>query len=75
MAALDRSDGPAHDAAVVAAAQALAREGCTVIALAQFSMARAQALVQSALGLPVLSTPATAIRRLQSLLPCPPSDR
>jgi len=71
MAALDRADGPAHDAAVVAAAHDLVQEGCTVIALAQFSMARAQAPVHDALGLPVLSTPATAIRRLQALLAHP----
>lgn len=68
MAALDRGDGAAHDAAVVRAARALAAEGCVVIALAQFSMARAAEAVQAATGLPVLTTPASVVRRLRALL-------
>jgi aspartate/glutamate racemase len=70
MAALDRGDVAAHDAAVVRAAQALAAQGCTVIALAQFSMACARGAVHSALGLPVLSTPESAVRRLRQRLGC-----
>ena len=68
LSALDRGDGAAHDAAVVRAARALAGQGCTVIALAQFSMARARAAVEAAIGLPVLTTPESAVRRLQAQL-------
>jgi Asp/Glu/hydantoin racemase len=67
MAALDAGDTRGHDAAVVRAAQALAAEGCGVIALAQFSMARARPAVEAALGLPVLTTPESAVRRLRAL--------
>jgi Asp/Glu/hydantoin racemase len=68
MAALDRGDGSAHDADVVAAARDLAASGCTVIALAQFSMARARPAVEAALGLPVVTTPESAVRRLMQRL-------
>jgi hypothetical protein len=69
LAALDRGDGDAHDAAVVQAARGLAGEGCRVIALAQFSMARARRAVGAALpGVPVLATPDSAVRRLRALL-------
>jgi hypothetical protein len=66
MAALDAGDTAGHDAAVVRAAQALAAEGCAVIALAQFSMARARLAVEAALALPVLTTPESAVRRLRA---------
>ncbi len=69
MHALDRRDGTAHDAAVVAAAQRLAAAGCGVIALAQFSMARARPVVQQALpGLRVLTTPDSAVALLRRRL-------
>lgn len=70
MAALNRGDVLAHDAAVVRAAQELVRGGCGVIALAQFSMARARPAVQAALGaaVPVLTTPESAVRRLRAML-------
>lgn len=69
MQALDRRDGTAHDAAVVAAAQRLAAAGCGVIALAQFSMARARPVVQQALpGLRVLTTPDSAVALLRRRL-------
>ena len=67
--ALNEGDTARHDALVVEAAQALARQGCQVIALAQFSMARAQAAVQQAVGLPVLTTPGSAVRALRQRLP------
>lgn len=67
--ALNEGDTARHDALVVEAAQALARQGCQVIALAQFSMARAQAVVQQAVGLPVLTTPGSAVRALRQRLP------
>lgn len=68
MDALNGGDGVAHDRAVVAAAQDLAAAGCTVIALAQFSMARAAPAVRDALGLPVLTTPESAVRALRARL-------
>lgn len=69
LTALDRGDVAGHDAAVVRAARALADEGCAVLALAQFSMARALPAVAAALGgLPVLTTPASAVRRLRRAL-------
>ena len=70
MEALDRGDLAAHDQAVVAAAQQLAQAGCTAIALAQFSMARAAPLVRNALLglLPVLTTPESAVRALRTRL-------
>lgn len=68
MDALNRGDGALHDALVVKAAQTLKAQGCAVIALAQFSMARAQGAVEQAVGLPVLTTPGSAIRVLRQRL-------
>ena len=68
MAALDRGDGPAHDARVVEAACRLARQGAGAIALAQFSLARARDAVAAATGLPVLTTVDSAVRRLRQRL-------
>lgn len=68
MDALNQGDGQGHDALVVEAARELAAAGCDVIALAQFSMARAQAQVQQATGLPVLTTPASAVKVLRQRL-------
>lgn len=68
MLALNQGNGAAHDALVVDAAQALAREGCDVIALAQFSMARAAQAVREATGLPVMTTPTSAVQVLQQRL-------
>lgn len=68
MAALDQGDLAAHDHRVVEAAVALAAEGCTVIALAQFSLARARDAVARATGLPVLTTVDSAVRRLRQRL-------
>jgi hypothetical protein len=68
MTALNAGDGATHDALVLAAARALAERGCGLLALAQFSMARAAPLVRSRLGLPVLTTPDTAIAKLKRLL-------
>jgi hypothetical protein len=41
---------------------------CDVIALAQFSLARAKPLVEAATGKPVLTTPESAVRKLRRLL-------
>lgn len=68
LASLDVGDTAEHDARVVQAAQALARQGCTVIALTQFSMARAQQAVERAVQLPVLTTPGSAVRALRRRL-------
>ena len=66
LAALDRGDGAAHDAAAAEAAKALAQ--CDVVALGQFSLARAAAAVARASGRPVLSTPGSAVHKLRRLL-------
>lgn len=68
MAALNAGDGPGHDAAVVAVARHLAAQGCQALALAQFSMARAAAAVTAATGLPVFTTPGSAVGLLRRQL-------
>ena len=68
MEALNCGDLAIHDALVVAAARELAAASCTVIALAQFSMARAAPAVREALRLPVLTTPESAVRALRQRL-------
>lgn len=57
-----------HDAAVLVAARELVARGCGLIALAQFSMARAAALLRRELSVPVLTTPDSAITKLQAVL-------
>lgn len=66
MAALDAGDPARHDDLVADAAQALA--GCDVILLGQFSLARAAKAVAAATGLPVVTTPDSAVRRMKALL-------
>lgn len=66
--ALNQGDGAGHDARVAQAALWLAQQGCDVIALAQFSLARAERAVREAVDLPVLTTPASAVRRLRQRL-------
>jgi Asp/Glu/hydantoin racemase len=66
LAALDAGDGAGHDRHAADAARALA--GCEVIALAQFSLARAAPAVADATGRPVLTTPESAVLRLRALL-------
>ncbi|MBB1649407.1 aspartate/glutamate racemase family protein [Delftia sp. UME58] len=68
MDALNRGDTATHDRLVVEQASALAARGCTRIALAQFSMARARAACEAATGLPVLTTVDSAVRALQRRL-------
>jgi Asp/Glu/hydantoin racemase len=66
LAALQSGDAARHDALVTAAARRLVgEEGCTTIALAQFSMARAAAIVAAAVGTPVLTTVASAVRAMR----------
>lgn len=75
LAALNDGNGERHDQLIAAAALKLAARGCEVIALAQFSMARAKSLVERSTGLPVLSTVDSAVaelkRRLNGFAPRP----
>ncbi len=66
LAALDRGDGAEHDRLAAEAAKSLV--DCDVIALGQFSLARAAAEVAQATGKPVLTTPDSAIRKLRRLV-------
>lgn len=66
--ALNAGQVETHDTLVAEAAMQLARRGAGVIALAQFSMARAQALVAQRCGLTVLTTVDSALRELRRRL-------
>ena len=66
LSALDRGDAEQHDALSVLAANDLA--DCDVIALAQFSLARAAGRIAAATGKTVLTTPDSAVRKLKGLL-------
>ena len=65
LAALNAGDGACHDALVADQARQLQARGCTVIALAQFSMARARRACEVATGLPVLTTVDSSVRALR----------
>lgn len=66
--ALSRGDTAEQDARVTDAAVWLAQQGCDVIVLVQFSMVRAQTTLRQTLSLPVLTTPASAVRALRQRL-------
>jgi hypothetical protein len=66
MAALDRGDRAEHDRIVAEASRDL--RDCDLIALAQYSMAPAAALVAEISGRPVLTTPDSAVLKLKQLL-------
>ena len=68
LAALDAGDVATHDRLAAAAACRAQAMGCDVIALAQFSLARAAPAVGRVVPLPVLTTPASAVRLLRSRL-------
>jgi Asp/Glu/hydantoin racemase len=68
LAALNRGDTAEHDQLVAQAARRLAKRGAGVIALAQFSMARARGTIESASRLPVLTTVDSAVRALRHRL-------
>lgn len=68
LAALDAGDTAAHDTAVLRAAQRLRERKCEVIALAQFSMARAAPLLRDEIGVNVLTTVESAVAALRSRL-------
>jgi Asp/Glu/hydantoin racemase len=69
LAALNAGDASQHDELIAQAASTLAAKGCTVIALAQFSMVRAAPLIEQRTGLTVLTPVASAVSKLQRLLP------
>ena len=66
LAALDAGDPAEHDRLAAATARHL--NGVDAIALAQFSLARAAPAVAAATGLPVFTTPDSAIGKLRRLL-------
>jgi Asp/Glu/hydantoin racemase len=66
MPALQAGDAETHDRLIVQAAREL--KHCDVIVLGQFSMARAAALVESATGCKVLTSPRSAVVRLRRVL-------
>ena len=68
LAALNAGDGARHDALVAEAALRLKDQGAQVIALAQFSLARARDTVAARTGLPVLTTVDSAVRALHARL-------
>ena len=61
--ALSDGDAARHDSRVAEAAESLSN--CTVIMLAQFSMASAAKVVESRVSCPVLTSPDSAVRRLK----------
>jgi maleate cis-trans isomerase len=73
MDALNRGQAATHDALALQAAKTL--KDCDVIALAQFSLARASAAIEAATGKRVLTTPDSAVRRLQELCGVNPAAR
>ncbi len=68
LAALQAGDGARHDRLAAEAAQGLAERGCRLIALSQFSLARARDAVAAATGLPVPTTVDSAVALLRSRL-------
>jgi hypothetical protein len=64
--AMNAGDVEQHDALATAAAAEL--QGCDVIALAQFSLARASSAIGRATRKHVLTTPDSAVNRMRSLL-------
>jgi Asp/Glu/hydantoin racemase len=65
--ALNAGDTDLHDRLVARAAESIADE-CDVIALAQFSLARAAPVVARNVGVPVLTTPDSAVHALRQRL-------
>jgi hypothetical protein len=67
--AMNASDVEQHDALATAAAAEL--QGCDVIALAQFSLARASPAIGRITRKRVLTTPDSAVKRMRWLLSAP----
>ncbi|MDM0114140.1 hydantoin racemase [Variovorax sp. J22R133] len=72
MSLLAQGDGAAHDRLIASRSTDL--QACDVVMLGQFSMARAQQMVQAAVGKPVLTSPDSAVRLLKSLCAAVPAD-
>jgi Asp/Glu/hydantoin racemase len=68
LAALDAGDTVLHDRLAADAARRAESDGCDLIALAQFSLARALPAVSDAVRIPVLTTPGSAVRKLRARL-------
>jgi Asp/Glu/Hydantoin racemase len=68
-AALNGGNTGEHDRLIAEAAKSL--RDCDVIALSQFSMARAAPLVAQVSGRPVLTTPDSAVEKLRDMLSVP----
>jgi len=66
--ALNGGDPRLHDELLVRAAEAAVTQGADVIALAQFSMARAETLVRERIALPVVTTVGSAVRAMRLAL-------
>jgi hypothetical protein len=66
LAELDLGNGAEHDRLITAAATEL--QACDIIALAQYSMARAAEAVSRATGKRVLTTPDSAVMKLKAML-------
>lgn len=66
--ALDGGDGARHDERIAMAAERVVARGARVVALAQFSSARAAPVVRARVGVPVLTTIDSAVRALQGRL-------
>jgi Asp/Glu/hydantoin racemase len=69
--ALDRGELARHDRLIAQAAERAAALGCDVVALAQFSAARAAPGVEQVVHVPVLTTVASAVRALRGRLQPP----
>ena len=68
LSALASGDTAEHDRIVAAAAEAAVASGCDVVALAQFSVARAAPAVAARVDVPVLTTVESAVRALRERL-------
>ena len=66
--AFNRGDTVRHDALVVAAAQRLQARGCGLVALTQFSLARAAEAVRASVSVPVMTTVDSAVQKLRARL-------
>ncbi len=66
--ALKGGDAKRHDAIIVDHALALKAAGVQALAIAQFSMARSAGPVREAAGLPVFTTPESAVRAIRTRL-------
>jgi Asp/Glu/hydantoin racemase len=66
--ALNAADLERHDELIVQAAQSAVMQGAEVIALAQFSMARAEPLMRAAVAQPVITTVGSAVRAMRLAL-------